>query len=72
MFEVPTPRGSMKVSSREVARASERLHRLGPDRRASAADKARAVLNHRDSRRAAAILAALAALAALAIPSAAT
>jgi hypothetical protein len=71
MFEVNTPRGAVQVTPRQMARASDRLHRLPPERRAHAAGKAHAVLSRRDSRRAAAIAAAAAALAALALPSAA-
>jgi hypothetical protein len=69
MPDVPTPRGSVRVSDRQALRARDRLHRLPVERRAFAGDKARAVLERRDSRKAAAIVAAAAALAALAIPS---
>lgn len=68
MVEVTTPRGALKVSPRQLAGACDRLHPLPPERRAVAGDKARAVLERRDSRRAAAIVAAAAALAALALP----
>ena len=68
MVEVTTPRGSLKVSDRQAADARDRLFRLPPDRRATVAEKARAVLQRRDSRRAAAIVAALAALAAITAP----
>jgi hypothetical protein len=68
MIDVDTPRGSLTVSHHQVADASDRLYRLSPERRARAGDKARAVLERRDSRRAAAILAAAAALAAIALP----
>jgi len=70
MPDVSTPRGSVQVSDRQALRARDRLYRLPAERRAVAGDKARAVLERRDSRKAAAILAAAAALAALAIPSA--
>jgi hypothetical protein len=68
MVEVDTPRGSLKVSDRQAANARDRLYRLPPDRRVSAGERARAILQRRDSRRAAAIVAALAALAAITAP----
>ena len=71
MFNVPTPRGEVRVSQRRMADASDRLYRLSPERRETAARKANKVLDRRDSRRAAAIAAAAAALAALTIPAAA-
>ena len=68
MVDVTTPRGALRVSSHQVAKARDRLFQLPPERRAVAGEKARTVLERRDSRRAAAIVAALAGLAALAVP----
>jgi hypothetical protein len=68
MVEVTTPRGSLKVSDRQAADARDRLFRLPAHRRTIVGERARALLQRRDSRRAAAIVAALAALAALTAP----
>lgn len=68
MVEVTTPRGSVRAPGHQVVKARDRLFRLSPERRAVVADRARAALDRRDSRRAAAIVAAAAALAALAVP----
>ena len=69
MIDVTTPRGSLTVSRHQVANTRDRLFRLSPERRIAAGDKARAVLERRDSRRAAAVVAAIAGLAALTLPS---
>jgi hypothetical protein len=71
VIEVPTPRGSLKVSPRQAARARDRLHPLSEERRRAVGEKAKGVLARRDSRKAAALLAAAAALAALTLPSSA-
>ena len=68
MDEVTTPRGVLKVSHQQAANARDRLFGRSPEWRAAAGDRARAVLERRDSRRAAAIVAAAAALAALSAP----
>jgi len=68
MVDVSTPRGSLSVSRHQVANARDRLFRLPPERRAIVGEKASTVLKRRDSRRAAAIVAAVAGLAALAVP----
>jgi hypothetical protein len=68
MIEVPTPRGPLKVSPRQAARARDRLYPLSEERRRAAGEKARGVLERRHSHKAAAILAAAAALAALTLP----
>jgi hypothetical protein len=71
MIDVTTPRGSLSVSGHQVANARDRLFPLSAERRVIAGERANKVLERRDSRRAAAVVAALAGLTALAVPAAA-
>lgn len=67
MITVPTPRGDLEVSPKEVAVAHARLQRPAAER--PDVERAQRILQRRNSRRAAAIIAAVAAAAALIAPS---